>query len=195
VILDFIKTNLPDADNGGSRNVRKHFRPPNIHIPPAKCKQHSLHLPYVIGEAMTRRKRWSLGLFGIIGSVSVAVLLLDQNRACAFESLQHAHVQIVQAGYRCVSDREDGQLQYSFVVSRDALTRADVVAMRKTGPMGPEWSGRVWIVAPVPDSAIETAPGDVPPRVWGRVWAFGDANLLDEIERQQLGGRFFGFLD
>jgi hypothetical protein len=144
---------------------------------------------------MKESRRWSLELFGFLCILSLAVLFLEQRQACAFDNLHHAHTQLVKAGYCCASDREVGRLQYSFVLSPDALTRTDVVAMRRAGPMGRDWKGRVWIVAPASASAMVTAPGDVPPRVWGAVWAFGDRELLDEIERRRLGRPFFGMLD
>jgi len=140
---------------------------------------------------MTTRKRWSLATFGIVCGISVVGLLLDFRCACAFENLQQAHESITRVGYHCVGDREDGQLQYSFVVSRMPITRADVVGMRKVGAMGSTWKGRIWIVAPSSDVPLLTAPGEVPPRVWGRVLAFGDADLLDEIEGRHGWCRFF----
>jgi len=116
--------------------------------------------------------------------VAAALLgfLLDR-RVPSFDSLPQARELLQVAGYCCTGDRPDGKMGFSFIVSREPLAWEEVGNMYKAGPMGPKWKGRVWIVATSPNILFHSLSGEMPPRIWGKVLAIGDHDLLDEIER------------
>jgi hypothetical protein len=123
-----------------------------------------------------------------IGAAVLAVLIaflgsLLHRRATSFESLAQGYEMLRARGYHCIGDRHDGKIHGSFIVSRDRLTWNDVASMYMCGPIGPRWKGRAWVIRTAPTAIQYTSPGDAAPRVWGSLWAFGDEELLDEIEQ------------
>jgi hypothetical protein len=118
--------------------------------------------------------------------ISVFIALLGSllhRRATSFESLAQGYEMLRARGYHCIGDRHDGKIEGSFIVSRDRLTWNDVASMYMAGPMGPNWKGRAWVIRKSATARQYTSPGDAMPRVWGSLWAFGDEELLDEIEQ------------
>ena len=113
----------------------------------------------------------------------VAVSQFEQ-RCSGFADLRHARQSIEDAGYHCVGDVANGQTLSGFVVSRTPIPWEVANDMRKAGPMGKEWTGRAWITREARLVPTTTTPGDSAPRVWGNVLAFGDQELLDEIEKR-----------
>lgn len=108
---------------------------------------------------------------------------IDGSHGPSFDNLQQACSLLRTAGYFCTSDRADGRIENSFVVCREPLTWEEGNLNCKSGPMGRRWKGRVWIIRSMPFTEMWTTPGDTEPRIWGKVWAFGDSELLAEIER------------
>lgn len=123
--------------------------------------------------------RWLL-----IGAFVTLVLLGScLKRAIAFNKLDEARTTLRSLGYFCISDRSDGIIGTGFLVCRKELHWVEACSLSKVGKFGPEWRGRVWF-AVIDDNNLELCgipdwPGS---RVWGNVVAFGDADLLDEIE-------------
>lgn len=122
----------------------------------------------------------------MLAAAALAGYLIDGNRGPSFDNLQQACSLVRTAGFFCVSDRADGTVDNSFIVSREPMTWEDAGHIRMSGPMGPRWKGCVWIIRSMPFTDLWTTPGDTEPRVWGKLWAFGDDDLLNEIERCNL---------
>lgn len=125
---------------------------------------------------------WRYWLAGGALLVLVGLVFWVKPHAIAFSGLREAHASFVTAGFYCTSDAYDGQIGSGFVISREKLAWADAVELRKAGSMGPEWKGRVWVTVTPVYWQIEAIPDDAATRTWGEVLAFGDAELLDEIE-------------
>jgi hypothetical protein len=114
--------------------------------------------------------------------ILVGYLIWSKAPVIAFSGLRDAHARFISAGFHCTSDAIDGQVGSGFVLSREKLGWADAVELRKSGTMGPEWKGRVWVTVNPGFWQIEAIPDDAATRTWGEIVAFGDAELLEEIE-------------
>jgi hypothetical protein len=77
------------------------------------------------------RPMFTFACVGAAATFTVAALLgfLMERRATSFESLQQACEGLRAAGYHCISDRHDGTIATSFIVSRDRMTWNDATAM------------------------------------------------------------------
>jgi hypothetical protein len=99
-----------------------------------------------------------------------------------FERIQDAQSKLASLGLHVTTDGAGGQLSCGFLLSRNAATWTDVCMLRKNGAMGPEWRGRVWVTLSPSVWQLESVPERAGVRVWGSVVAFGDDELLREIE-------------
>ncbi len=131
--------------------------------------------------------RWLL-----IGAL-VALLLLGSclERTTSFNNLKEAQISLRSLGYYCISDRRDGIIGNGFLVSCENVDWVEVNSMAKVGQIGEEWRGRIWF-AVIDDAEAEllSVPDWPGRRVWGNVVAFGDDQLLDEIDARLTRDRF-----
>lgn len=124
----------------------------------------------------------------VCAGITAILLLLAGIGICfphhdvTFERLQEAKSRLASLGFHCTSDCANGQLSCGFLLSRQTTTWSDVCELRKTGAMGPEWRGRVWVTLNPAYWQLESIPDQAGVRVWGAVVAFGDDELLREIE-------------
>jgi hypothetical protein len=114
--------------------------------------------------------------------LSTAVGLFTRSPEVAFERIQDAQSKLASLGLHVTTDSADGQLSCGFMLSRTSATWTDVCSLRKNGAMGPEWRGRVWVTLNPTVWQLESVPERAGVRVWGSVVAFGDDELLREIE-------------
>ena len=99
-----------------------------------------------------------------------------------FERLQEARIRLADLGFHCSSDAANGHTGCGFLISRTALSWSEVGMLRKTGPMGPEWQGKVWVTLNPQHWRLESLPEHAGVRIWGSVIAFGDCDFLKEID-------------
>jgi hypothetical protein len=119
----------------------------------------------------------------IAAGVSLLLLTLAfWPRSASFDNLVQARASLEGAGFFCIGDREGDQCVHGFTVAKKPITWSEANEICRIGPMGPEWKGRVWITTQSTVMPMTTTPNDAPPRIWGRVLAFGDPEFLDEIE-------------
>lgn len=102
----------------------------------------------------------------------------------SFDRLQEAKTKLATLGFHCTTDCADGQLSCGFLLSRTSTSWSDVCKLRKSGVMGPEWQGKVWVTLNPTVWQLESIPDHAGVRVWGAVVAFGDDELLREIESE-----------
>ena len=80
------------------------------------------------------------------------------------------------------------------MVSRTPTTWTEVNGIAKVGPMGPAWHGKVWVTSRVSGSYPNAGmPYKAKLRLWGKVFAFGDEEVLDELELALQSNGVFGF--
>jgi hypothetical protein len=127
-------------------------------------------------------KKW---IVAAIAFSTVLIVPFSFKKQISFSNLAEAHSQINELGYCCISDRRDGVIENGFAVSREKLAWNDVNHLIKIGPRGPEWHGKIWLGVIEDDlSDLYSIPNWPGTRVWGNIIAFGDAELLDELEAQ-----------
>jgi len=125
------------------------------------------------------RKHWLLVPSGLLALV---ICFFCRERPISYLDLKHAQSDLVAIGYCCTSDRADGRLAFGFMVTREPTDWLTVGSSVKTGPLGPDWHGKVWVATIGNRFQLETTPDTNDIRVWGNLVAFGDKALLDEIE-------------
>jgi hypothetical protein len=99
--------------------------------------------------------------------------------AVAFKEVDEAWTSVRSAGFECASDRANADAANGFLVSRSPVTFEEICHFCKAGPMGPDWKGKVWVTM---REGLQGTPEGAGVRIWGRLIAFGDNELLDEIE-------------
>lgn len=114
--------------------------------------------------------------------VSGTITWLGRDPGMGFERIHEAQSKLAGLGLHVTTDRANGHVSCGFMLSRDAAKWTDVCLLRKTGSMGPEWRGRVWVTLNPSVWQLESIPDHAGIRVWGSVIAFGDDELLREIE-------------
>ncbi len=119
---------------------------------------------------------------GAIALATCGLALYTKERAVSFHDVRDAKARIASAGFRCTSDRSDGDLVTGFLVSRQPITWYEVGTLCKGRPMGPHWEGKVWVTQKAKDILLMSLPEQVGVRVWGDVLAYGDEEFLSEIE-------------
>jgi hypothetical protein len=101
----------------------------------------------------------------------------------SFATIMDAWANIKAEGFHCTSDRADGRVGNGFLVSRDVITSSEACRLYKAGRPGQEWKGKVWLThISTEDWQLPAAPDDANTRSWGNIRAFGDNDLLNEIE-------------
>jgi hypothetical protein len=134
--------------------------------------------------------RWNLPAAGALVLLAAAgVCCFARHHEVRFLRLHDAHDRLKSAGFCCVSDREDGILSTGFLLSRRPLSWIDAGSLCKTTPMGPHWQGKVGVTVNNEHWEILSLPDRAGVRVWGKVVAYGDEDLLNEIDAA-LGNRF-----
>jgi len=117
-----------------------------------------------------------LGLAGFV--VCLVVVAVYAPWRLAFRNLEDAATKVRAAGFFVSGDRADGVIENGFVVTPRPIPPMDVNLLLKAGKMGPVWKDKVWVTR-IPHP---TVPDDAVPHAWGDVIAFGDSQLLDQIE-------------
>jgi hypothetical protein len=132
----------------------------------------------------------TLKLLGLAlgGSLVCAVLATSGywigTESATFNDLNESYAVIAEHGFHCRSDRHDGRIASGYMVSRDPMTWADVNEVPKVGPMGAEWRGKVWVTSQMNMQCPQLAiPDKAKLHLWGSLYAFGDEDLISEIEQ------------
>src|ERR1051325_7405970 len=129
---------------------------------------------------MTKWRPWAAGV-GVLLLLTGLSFWCKQD-AVTFQHLRDAQARLLSAGFHCTSDVQAGRIGTGFLISRDQVGWSDVATLPKSGVMGPRWQGKVWVTTNPDDLQLQTIPDDADTRVWGDVIAFGDAELLDELD-------------
>jgi hypothetical protein len=111
-----------------------------------------------------------------------ASALFFNHHEVTFRRLPDAKAALAASGYHCVSDCAGGDIGCGFMISREAISWHEVGTLRKAGPMGREWQGKVWVTINPDCWRLQTIPDQAGARVWGAVVAFGDDELLRELD-------------
>jgi hypothetical protein len=134
-----------------------------------------------VKEIDMKRRDWVAGVCLLLGLAAIAYVMLPPSPVM-LRDLDAAKTSIEANGFRCASDRADGLPSTGFLVSRDELPWYTANGLCKAGLIGPNWKGKVWVC-----KHIEELPGITPENAivfhWGGVVAFGDREVLSEIER------------
>jgi hypothetical protein len=128
--------------------------------------------------------RWNVGAAGAL-LLALAVgygFTRNNHEDITFARIQDAKARLAKSGFYCTTDCANGQISCGFMLSRKASSWSEVCTMRKSGAMGPEWQGKVWVTLNPQAWQIESIPDQAGVRVWGAVVAFGDDEFLREIE-------------
>jgi hypothetical protein len=137
--------------------------------------------------------RWRVAVVaGATGAALLLALTLDRVAAPAppqFRDVCELKAWAEARGLCCQSDREDGRVQRTLVVSTRPLTWQQVAHMcriRLPGrERGPErgWDGIVWAINRDPTGIrLVQPPWEGECRTWGGILVMGDPRLLDWIE-------------
>jgi hypothetical protein len=127
------------------------------------------------------RHQWLTGVLGL-ASLAIAVWLVAPARTVSFDKLADACDGIRAHGFHCRSDYQDGNVHGSgFMVSRQPATWQEANRLFKNGTMSAAWRGKVWVTDLDPELSY-FLPDDASVRYWGRICAFGDEELLAEME-------------
>ena len=107
----------------------------------------------------------------VTGAAVLAVLTgfasFAKHHEVTFDRLQQAKTKLAALGYHCTSDTANGELGCGFMISRGALNWNEVGSVCKTGPMGPEWEGKLWVTLNPSCWRLEGVPDHAGVRVWG----------------------------
>jgi hypothetical protein len=134
-------------------------------------------------------------IFASLAAIGLLFFFLAYfNAPVTFRDLMQAQRELNDAGFRCTSDRADGDSVNGFIVSREPISWEVANAMWKGGPTGAAWKDKVWISKQSTVMPLENVPNIQAPRVWGKVLAFGDQEFLDEIEVALRRTRRFSWL-
>ncbi len=126
---------------------------------------------------------WKVGvLSAVLLTVLGGVAYVVKQNDVAFDRLQEAQAALAARGFYCTSDTANGQVGCGFLISRTAMKWNEVGMLCKTGPMGPEWDGKVWVTLNPDFWRLEVLPEQAGVRVWGAVVAYGDEEFLKEID-------------
>lgn len=126
--------------------------------------------------------RWAIAAGAAMVLATAGVTVVSRQYEIVFEHVQEAQERLARAGFHCRSDRADGSIGSGFLISKEALSWIDVGSLRKVGPMGPDWKGKVWITINRPEWRQESLPDNAGLRCWGSVIAYGDEALLQEVD-------------
>ena len=121
------------------------------------------------------------GLAGLL-LTAAGVSYSSKQAATTFTRLNQAYNRLATAGFHCTADSATGKLGSGFLLSRASATWSDAASLCKIGPMGPEWKGKVWVTFDSSMWQLRTIPENAGVRQWGAVIAFGDEDLLNEVD-------------
>src|SRR5436190_20144760 len=93
---------------------------------------------------MTKWLPWAAGTCVLLAALGVS--LKFKHQGITFHQLRDAHARVLSAGFCCASDSRAGHVGTGFLISRGQVEWGDVVTLCKSGMMGPEWRGKVWII-------------------------------------------------
>jgi hypothetical protein len=128
-----------------------------------------------------KRDRWILAVAGVAAFLGLC-WALNSPTPIVFPTVPEACVNVTAAGFHCTSDREDGVIAHGFLVTTEKTDWNVANNLCKIGKMGPEWKGKVWVTFTASKGALCVLPDDAATRSWGSVCAFGDEDLLNQIE-------------
>ena len=126
-----------------------------------------------------KRNRWIVALAGV--AIFGLCWVLASPPPIVFPSVPEACVHVTAAGFHCTSDREDGIIAHGFLVTTEETHWRVANNLCKIGKMKPEWKGKVWVTFLLTKCFLRI-PDDAASRSWGSVCAYGDAELLNQIE-------------
>lgn len=134
--------------------------------------------------------RWMLAAGAVVVFATAGLAYVARQHEITFLHLRDAKVSLLSAGFHCTSDRADGLLSTGFLISRQSISWSDAGSLRKVGPMGAEWKGKVWVTFTRNDWRLESLPEQAGMRVWGTVVAYGDEDLLSELDESLVSAPF-----
>jgi hypothetical protein len=127
--------------------------------------------------------KWTLAIVGATVICGLAAVgLYERETGVTFANLAEAKARLDETGFYCTPDSADGRLATGFLLSREPVTWSQVGSLRKIGPMGREWQGKAWVTFSAPVWQLQTLPEKAGLRVWGHVLAFGDDQLLRDVD-------------
>ncbi len=125
-------------------------------------------------------KVWVAGAAVVLAFAGVSFYFKPHD--VAFNGLHDAQAKLAALGYHCTSDAQNGQIGVGFMISREAIAWHDVGTLNKSRGMGPQWHGKVWVTLNPQYWRLEAVPEETGVRVWGSVIAYGDDEVLNEID-------------
>jgi hypothetical protein len=137
--------------------------------------------------------RWVIAAGAVVVLSTAGLAHVAKQHEITFLHLRDAQARLLGAGFHCTSDRADGKLATGFLISRESVTSTQVGTLCKVGPMGPAWKGKVWVTFNSKDWQLSSLPEHAGVRVWGTVIAYGDEDLLSELD-DSLAPTPFSFL-
>jgi hypothetical protein len=126
---------------------------------------------------------WKFALFGV--AMLTAAAGLDRavrTRIVPVHNLPEARSRLEAAGFHCVSDEPAAGNMAGFQVSRTPSAREEVARLRKSGPMTAAWKGKAWVTVSAPHWNLALVPEGATVRAWGHVVAFGDEQVMRELD-------------
>ena len=132
--------------------------------------------------------RWRVAV--VAGAAGAALLSLTLGRLAAPAPPQFRDVRALKAwaearGLCCQSDRADGRVLQTLVVSTQPLTWLEVahLGIRRLPGRERGWAGIVWAIDRDPTGVpLAQPPWEGECRVWGGILVTGDPRLLDWVE-------------
>jgi hypothetical protein len=137
-----------------------------------------------------RRRDWIAGFCVVLGLALIVYLMMPPDPV-VLRDLDTAKTSIEAEGFHCSTGRADDLPGNGFLVSREELPWQTANLLCKAGPMGPEWKGKVWVCQRVKEIG-NIAPENAIVSDWGGVVAFGDREVLSEIENSLRRSRRVG---
>ncbi|HZZ78598.1 MAG TPA: hypothetical protein VFE62_08770 [Gemmataceae bacterium] len=134
--------------------------------------------------------RCSLAAGGIVLFALVGVTWYAGRETVNFQNLTEAKTFLTSAGFACYSDHVDGDIGTGFLISREPVTTGEVSLLCKVGPMGSKWRGKAWVTFISKDWRLASLPDGAAVREWGGVFAFGDEEVLREVDAARLMASF-----
>jgi hypothetical protein len=126
--------------------------------------------------------RCSLAAGGIVLFALIGVTWVAGRHPVEFANLNEAKAYLAEAGFATYMDHADEGMGTGFLISKEPATMSQVRMLCKIGPMGPQWKGKVWVTFNCHDWKLASLPDGAAVRIWGGVIAFGDEELLREID-------------
>ena len=132
-------------------------------------------------------KSLSLTLGGsFVFTLLIASSYWVNSKSATYRDLKQTYtVVVLQYGLHCRSDRNDGEIASGFMISRKPLAWEDVNEVPKVRPMRLEWQGKVWVTSHMNLQYPQvTIPDKAKLHIWGTMFAFGDEDIISELEHE-----------